>query len=72
MSIPRWLPDPRPPLPDETIASPDSTWSDDDRLAMIAERAYFRAESRGFVPGYELDDWLAAELEIDSQLVRDR
>jgi hypothetical protein len=32
--------------------------------AMIAERAYFRAERRGFVPGHELEDWLAAEREI--------
>jgi Protein of unknown function (DUF2934) len=32
--------------------------------AMIAERAYFRAEKRGFVPGHELEDWLAAEREI--------
>lgn len=32
--------------------------------AMVAERAYFKAEQRGFAPGYELDDWLAAEREI--------
>jgi hypothetical protein len=32
--------------------------------AMIAERAYYRAEKRGFVPGHELEDWLAAEREI--------
>lgn len=29
----------------------------------IAVAAYFRAESRGFVPGHELDDWLLAEQE---------
>jgi hypothetical protein len=27
----------------------------------IAERAYLRAERRGFAPGRELEDWLAAE-----------
>jgi hypothetical protein len=27
----------------------------------VAERAYFLAEARGFAPGHELDDWLAAE-----------
>jgi len=32
--------------------------------AMIAERAYFRSEQRGFAPGYEIEDWLAAEAEI--------
>jgi hypothetical protein len=32
--------------------------------ATIAERAYYRAEKRGFVPGHELEDWVAAEREI--------
>lgn len=35
-----------------------------DLHAQIAERAYLRAEQRGFVAGYELDDWIAAEAEI--------
>jgi hypothetical protein len=30
----------------------------------IALRAYFRAEQRGFVPGHEREDWLAAEAEL--------
>ena len=29
----------------------------------ITKLAYFKAEKRGFVPGYELDDWLEAECE---------
>lgn len=37
----------------------------DQREVMIREAAYFRAESRGFCPGRELEDWLAAEAEID-------
>ena len=32
-----------------------------DRDAKVAELAYFKAESRGFEPGHELEDWLAAE-----------
>ncbi|MFI4878510.1 MAG: DUF2934 domain-containing protein [Steroidobacterales bacterium] len=32
---------------------------------MIAERAYLRAERRGFAPGHAAEDWLAAEGEID-------
>ncbi len=40
----------------------------EDRYQMIAERAYFKAEQRGFAPGKELDDWLAAELEVDALL----
>ena len=35
---------------------------------MIQEAAYWRAERRGFEPGFELEDWLAAENEIDSLL----
>ncbi len=33
------------------------------REARIRERAYRRAEARGFAPGQELEDWLAAESE---------
>lgn len=39
-----------------------------DRLRMIAENAYYRAECRDFSPGYELMDWLAAEVEVDARL----
>ena len=42
--------------------------SADARRGMIAEAAYLRAEARGFVPGYELEDWIAAESEVDSLL----
>jgi Protein of unknown function (DUF2934) len=34
---------------------------DDAHRRRIAERAYRLAEQRGFAPGSELDDWLAAE-----------
>jgi hypothetical protein len=37
---------------------------DSARQDAIARDAYYRAERRGFVPGYELDDWLAAEAEV--------
>ena len=40
----------------------------EDRYRLIAEAAYFRADRRGFVAGSELDDWLAAELEVDELL----
>ncbi len=39
------------------------------RQGMIAEAAYYRAAARGFEPGAELDDWLAAESDI-GQLLR--
>jgi len=35
-----------------------------ERRDMIATAAYFRAEKRGFEPGHEFEDWLAAELEV--------
>ena len=44
-------------------ASQDPQPSDKDRISRIAESAYYKAEARGFSPGHELDDWLAAEAE---------
>ncbi len=41
------------------------------RDAMIAEAAYFRSAHRGFEPGHEVDDWLAAESDIDLAIARD-
>ena len=35
----------------------------EDRLSRIAVSAYYKAEARGFLPGYELEDWLGAEAE---------
>ena len=35
------------------------------RSARIAQAAYFMALARGFAPGRELDDWLAAEDELE-------
>ena len=40
----------------------------EERDRMIAVAAYYRAERRGFAPGRELEDWLAAEAEIEAQL----
>jgi hypothetical protein len=38
------------------------------RHALIAEAAFFISQERGFAPGQELDDWLAAEREVDRSL----
>lgn len=48
------------------------TVSADVRRGMIAELAYLRAERRGFTPGREDEDWLAAEKEVDAQLASGR
>jgi len=36
-----------------------------DRQQLIAMAAYYRAVRRGFEGGYEVQDWLEAEAEID-------
>jgi hypothetical protein len=41
----------------------------EDRTACIAEAAYFMAMHRGFSPGHELENWLAAEKEVDARLI---
>lgn len=38
------------------------------RHRMIAQTAYFRAERRRFEAGHELEDWLAAEAELEHRL----
>ncbi|HEY6453839.1 MAG TPA: DUF2934 domain-containing protein [Steroidobacteraceae bacterium] len=45
-----------------------ATVSADERRGMIAKAAYLRGERRGFAPGGEADDWMAAEQEIDALL----
>jgi hypothetical protein len=42
--------------------------TEDERRGMIALSAYLRGERRGFAPGGEAEDWLAAEMEIDALL----
>lgn len=37
---------------------------DEEIHRRIAEAAYYRAAERGFAPGGELEDWLAAEAQI--------
>ena len=52
-----------------TAASLDSTGvSSEEKHQLIAKAAYFRAERRSFVSGYELEDWLDAEAEIEKIL----
>jgi len=49
-------------------ASTTVTVSAGTRRAMIEQAAYLRAERRGFAPGSEVEDWLAAEAEVDALL----
>jgi len=60
-----WLkPDGRPAsLPDASTTNPavEAAW----RQKMIREAAYFRSQHRRPCYGTELEDWLAAEKEVD-------
>ncbi len=57
------------PKPVNPQSAPDITWrgefSLEQREAMIRDAAYFHYTKRGYSPGNELDDWLAAEAEIE-------
>ncbi|MEJ2621876.1 MAG: DUF2934 domain-containing protein [Candidatus Thiodiazotropha sp.] len=39
-----------------------------ERYEMIATMAYYRAESRNFEPGYDVQDWLDCEAIINNML----
>jgi hypothetical protein len=53
-------------------SDPDITWRGafdlDQREAMIRDAAYYHYAKRGYAPGNELDDWLAAEAEIERRM----
>jgi hypothetical protein len=38
------------------------------RQEQVRMAAYFRAQNRGFARDHELDDWLAAEAEVDARM----
>jgi len=45
-------------------AAPQQRKPAQDLSKLISEAAYYRAQQRGFTPGHELDDWIAAEAEV--------
>ncbi len=57
-----------------TTREPEATGggNNHDRRKLIAESAYFRAQRRGFNGGNPVEDWLAAEREIDAMLRSER
>ncbi|MEO8063534.1 MAG: DUF2934 domain-containing protein [Pseudomonadota bacterium] len=54
----------------EVAAEAPAFVSPQTRGAMISKAAYLRAAGRGFEPGRELEDWCAAEHEIDARIFR--
>lgn len=57
----------------KAAAKPAIKWriTHEQRWQMIAESAYLRAEARGFSIGGDIEDWLAAEQEINDMLEKD-
>jgi hypothetical protein len=49
---------------------PRKSITSEERTRLIAEKAYLRAECRGFRGGDPVEDWLAAEAEVDAMLMR--
>ena len=49
----------------ETLVTPE------DRLNMISEAAYYRAQQRGFGPEGAEQDWFEAEVMIDNMLMKE-
>jgi hypothetical protein len=55
-------------VPAEETRAPANNTDNTQIEKWIAEAAYYRAESRGFEPGSETQDWLAAEADILAQV----
>jgi hypothetical protein len=55
-------------VPSFLVASPTERVGAKSRDELVAEAAYLRAAARGFEPGHELEDWLAAEKMVDARL----
>jgi hypothetical protein len=47
-----------------------SELTEEELQERIAERAYYRAEQRGFAPGHEQEDWAEAEREVREELLQ--
>jgi hypothetical protein len=57
-------------LPDQPFAEGAHDAMDPDlRHRLISEAAYRRYADRNYEEGYDLDDWLAAEADVDHVLV---
>ena len=72
LHIPPKEPQSKSPVPEQLPATvpdaPIGAASPEQRHQMIELAAYFAAERRGFCNGSALEDWLAAEMEVDRQL----
>lgn len=55
---------PKPPARKASAEKPSPPVSGEELQRLVAEAAYYRAQRRGFEPGYELQDWVEAEAEV--------
>jgi hypothetical protein len=53
----------------QTVQNMQMDW-EDELHELVAERAYYKAEARGYEPGHEIQDWIDAEAEIEAELYR--
>jgi len=53
------------PIPVIGIESHSESFSkfNQNAFSRVSECAYYKAQARGFEPGHEVEDWLAAEVE---------
>lgn len=56
------------PAESDHSAPPEAPIEPATRHQMIAEAAFLLAQARGFTPSQELEDWLAAEREVEQRL----
>ena len=59
------------PKPSKAAPAPrtdTSATSADEVRQLIEQTAYYKAKERGFAPGHELDDRIAAETEVRRRL----
>jgi hypothetical protein len=59
---------PSQPVPSRPAAEDASEISDATVRREIAKLAYQLSEKRGFAPGHETEDWLAAEAQVKARL----
>ena len=48
------------------VVTPKTKMTLEERRRFIAKLGYFKAEKRGFVPGYEEENWRKAEQEVEA------
>jgi hypothetical protein len=52
----------------QPVAASSANIDSEVRRQLVAAEAYFIAERRGFEAGHEIEDWMAAEVLVDSRI----